>query len=170
MKKIISIVISLVMVVSAFAVSAVPAMAKTVISPSQTTTQKTTVIVQVNGSSTSDVSYERDPEDPNKITFTYNGDGELIGWEFPGMVEGTDYEIISEDGNSITILVSEDYDGDVIANAIVKLDEEKTTKKPGKVDGSSKSPKTGAMAATGLAVAGAGAAILAALKKKNDAE
>ncbi len=170
MKKIISIVISLVMVVSVFAVSAVPAMAKTVISPSETTTQKTNINVQVNGSSSTDVTYERDPEDPNKITFTYNGDGELIGWEFPGMVEGQDYEIISEDGNSITILVNEDYDGDVTANAIVKTDEGKTTEKPSKVDGSAKSPKTGAMTATGLAAAGAGVAILAVLKKKNDAE
>ena len=43
-------------------------------------------------------------------------------------------------------------------------------KKAPRKDKKSRSPKTGATMATGLALAGAGAAVLAAMKKKQDAE
>ena len=98
------------------------------------------------------------------MSFKYNGDGELLGWEFPNMTEGKDYTIISEEGNTITILVSEDYEGVVTANAIVKQASSNSTK-PNK---NSKSPKTGAITATGLGLTGAGAALLLALKKKDE--
>ena len=163
MKKLISVLLSVVMLVSVSAVS-MSAFAATVQSYEETTINNK-ITLEVNGKTATDITYERDPEDPNVITFTYTGDGELLGWEFPGMVEGTDYEILSEDGNSITIQVSPDYTGEIVANAIVKDANGKTTKK----NGSATSPKTG-VGATGLAVAGAGAAILLALKKKDDAE
>ena len=83
------------------------------------------------------------------------------------MTEGVDYEIIREKGDSITILVSAEYDGEVIANAIVK---EATTKETTKKNKKEKSPKTGAASLAGIAAMGAGAAILTALKKKEDAE
>ena len=166
MKKLLAIVLSLVMLlaVGMTSVSAFAANGDTVGSI-EDTTKDNKITVQVNGKSTTEVTYEKDPKNPKKITFTYTGDGKLIGWEFPGMTEGVDYEIIREKGNSITILVSPDYDGEVIANAIVDTDSE-TTRKPGE----DVSPDTGVAAATGIAAMGAGVAILAALKKKEDEE
>jgi hypothetical protein len=136
----------------------------------ETTTSAREVSGQVNGQTSNDITYERDAENPNQITFTYNGEGEITGWEFPGMTEGVDYTVISQDENSITIEVSEDYDGDIIADVIADTegeDAETTTKKAS--TGKSTSPNTGAVSLAGLAAAGAGVAILAAIKK-NDAE
>lgn len=170
MKKVISIILSLVLLISVSAVTTVPAFAAKVVSPESTTKQEgPNIIGEVNGNQSSDVVYEKDPQDPTKITFTYTGDGELTGWEFPGMIEGQDYIIVSQDGNSITIQLINGYDGDVIANAIVKDKKgETTTGQSQKSNGNSKSPKTGAATASAVAVAGAGVAVLAALKKKND--
>ncbi len=162
MKKIISIVLSLVMLVSASALT-INAFAE-VQSPSSIT-PGSKITVEVNGNTSKDVTYKADPDDPAIITFTYTGTGTLEGWEFNGMVEGVDYQVVSEDGNSITFELINDYNGDIDANALVDKDSEGT-----KGNGKGKSPKTGAAAATGLAAAGAGAAILLALKKREDAE
>ena len=163
MKKILSILLSVVMLVS---VSAVTVSAFADVASQETTKSTSKITVEVNGSTSKDVTYKADPDDPAKITFTYKGDGTLEGWEFDGMVEGVDYQIISEDGNSITIELLNGFDGDIDANALVK----DAGKGSGKGSGKGKSPKTGAAAATGLAAAGAGAAILLALRKKEDAE
>ncbi|MGN0528704.1 MAG: hypothetical protein ACI4IE_06180 [Eubacterium sp.] len=165
MKKLISVVLSLIMAMSVCAACVIPAMAAdTVLSPSDTT-KRTTINVEVNGSTSDDVSYEKDPENDSEITFTYDGDGKLIGWEFPGLEEGVDYEIVSQEGNSITIRLLDDIEN-VTANAIVEY--KGTTKATTKKSDKSKSPATGAVTGSGLAVAGAGVAILAALKKKSD--
>lgn len=164
MKKILSVILSLVMLLS---VGAATFSAFAAVGSIESTTKQNKIILEVNGKTSTDVSYERDPENPRKITFTYDGDGELIGWEFPGMEEGVDYEIIKEKGNFITILVYESYTGDVVANAIVK---EATTKETTKKSKKKKSPKTGAASAAGIIAMGAGAAVLTALKKKEDAE
>ena len=156
MKKLVSIILSVLMVV-AVAAASMTAFAVAVESPEK---KPTTVITEVNGKPSKSVTYTQDNDSPRVYTFTYTGKGKLIGWEFPGMVEGQDYKITSQKGNSITIEVSDDYDGDVIANAIV---EEATTP-----SNDNKSPKTGASLA-GVAAMGAGAAILAISKKrKND--
>ncbi|MBR2100493.1 MAG: hypothetical protein IJ927_04115 [Eubacterium sp.] len=162
MKKIISIVLSLVMLVSASALT-INAFAE-VQSPSSVT-PGSKITVEVNGNTSKDVTYKADPDDPAIITFTYTGTGTLEGWEFNGMVEGVDYQVVSKDGNSITIELLNGYNSDIDANALVDKDSEGT-----KGNGKGKSPKTGAAAATGLAAAGAGAAILLALKKREDAE
>lgn len=160
MKKFLSILLSVVIMASVCAVSVVPAMAQTVGSQ-QTTTKKTTISVEVNGSSTTDVTYKKDSNDPSVITFTYKGDGELTGWDFGGLTEGIDYEIVSQNGNKITIKLLTNVN--VVANAKVKG----ASTKPNKGDNGNTSPNTGATIA-GVAVAGAGVAMLAALKKKND--
>lgn len=168
MKKILSLVLSVMMIFAVGVGSTTIALAATTVkSPSHTDITRP-VKVEVNGNSSKDVTYDVDKKNPNKFKFSYDGDGKLIGWEFPGMIEGVDYDIISEDGNTITILVHDSYTGTVTANAIVEKDET-TTKKPNQ-NGNPTSPETGVFAATGLGVAGAGAAILVALKKKNDAE
>ena len=100
----------------------------------------------------------------------------LVIVESPGKVKslekflGKDYKVISVDGNTITIQLINGYEGDVIGNAIVNFQGETTTKRAPRKDNKSNSPKTGATMATGLALAGAGAAVLAAMKKKQDAE
>lgn len=165
MKKFISVVISIIVAVSAMTMATVPALAA--VSP-QSTTHARVVSVEVNGSSTTDVSYSTDSTDPNKVSFTYTGKYDLEGWEFPGLVEGVDYDIVSQDGNTVTIVIYNE-NADVVANAIVSKNEEDTTK-PGKTDDGPTSPDTGAMTAAGIAVAGAGVAILTALKKDKDAE
>lgn len=162
MKKLISVLLSVVMLVS---VSALSINAFAVVQSQQTTKSSSKVTVEVNGNTSKDVTYQTDPNDPATITFTYNGDGTLEGWEFDGMVEGVDYQVISEDGNSITIELLNGFDGDIDANALVDTDSEGT-----KGNGKGKSPKTGAATATGLAAAGAGAAILLAMRKREDAE
>lgn len=59
---------------------------------------------------------------------TYNGDGKLTGWEFPLLEEGKDYEIISQEGNSITIkLINENHELPYI-NALVDFGETTTAK------------------------------------------
>lgn len=172
MKKIISLVLSLVMAISVGAMATIPAMAKDVVSP-HSTTKAVDISTKVNGSTSKDITFNRDKDDENVITFTYNGNGNLTGWEFPGMKEGKDYVVTSEEGNSITIELINGYDGKVVANALVDNGSEttkgnkETTKK---TDKKSTSPKTGAVSAAGIAVAGAGVAMLAALKKKSSDE
>ena len=160
MKKIISVILAIAMLVS---VTAISITAFGVVDSIESTTKKNPITVEVNGNETNDVTYEEDDDDPSQITFTYTGDGELQGWEFPGMVEGQDYEIISEDGNSITIRIINGYDGPIVANAIVK---DTTTGKKG--NEKKKSPRTGAGAATAVVAAGVGLAVLALAKKKNE--
>lgn len=170
MKKALSVIISLMMVVAVCVCSAGVVYAADNVGSIETTVRSLDVKVEVNGAPSKDVTYDAGASNPYKLKFSYNGKGTLIGWEFPGMNEGTDFEILSEEGNSIEILVSASYDDEVIANAIVKFDaEESTTKKPASNSGAT-SPETGVLTATGLGVAGAGAAILLAIKKKDDAE
>lgn len=172
MKKIISLVLSLVMAISVGAMATIPAMAKDVVSP-HSTTKAVDISTKVNGSTSKDITFNRDKNDENVITFTYNGSGNLTGWEFPGMKEGKDYVVTSEEGNSITIELINGYDGKVVANALVDNGSETTKGNEGttkKTDKKSTSPKTGAVSAAGIAVAGAGVAMLAALKKKSSDE
>lgn len=165
MKKIISVLLSVVMLLSV-STAAVSVFAADNVNSIESTTKGNKITVEVNGNESNDVTYEKDPTDPTKITFTYTGDGELEGWEFPGMTEGVDYKIISEEGDSITIQIINGYDGPIVANAIVK---EETTKKK-KSNEKKKSPKTGAATVSVAAAAGVGVAMLAALKRKSDEE
>ncbi|MCH5315415.1 MAG: hypothetical protein J1E81_05830 [Eubacterium sp.] len=185
MKKLIVMVLSLVMVLTTMAVYTVPAMAKdAVISPTATTaTEKKKPSLHVNGSNADgDITFTEDPNNPNRVTFEYTGDGTVKDWEDNladelGFIEGTDYTAVINDDMTYTItFISEDAiaawnNGLVWVNAIVEYDDD-TTSTTGKKDHSNKSPSTGAptsaIAAT-VAVAGAGFAVLAATKKR-DAE
>lgn len=61
-------------------------------------------------------------------TFTYESEGTIKGWEFPLLEEGKDYEIISQEGNSITIkLINENHELPYI-NALVDFGETTTAK------------------------------------------
>ncbi len=171
MKKLLSIILSLVMMVSVGALS-VTAFAETVGSIETTEpVTKNKIIPQVNGNNSNDVTWEWVSENPKQIKFTYTGDGTLESWDFGDLEEGVDYKVIDEGDNTITIeLLDQNYDGDIIANAVVDEEEEETTKAgtTTKQNKSQTSPKTGAAAAAGIAAMGAGVAILTALKKKED--
>ncbi|MBE6817320.1 MAG: hypothetical protein E7520_06445 [Ruminococcaceae bacterium] len=164
MKKIISIVLSLVMLLSVSAAATSVFAADNVQSIESTTKMTNPIHTEVNGNETDEVKVTPDKDDPTKITFTYTGDGDLQGWEFPGITEGQEYIIVSEEGNSITIQIINGYKGPITANAIVK--EDTTSKK--KKNNKKKSPKTGAAAGAAIAAAGAGIAVLAATKKRDE--
>lgn len=181
MKKFISIALSAVMLISAGAISAMPVMAAGVSSPgsSEVTTKPAVdtepVIITVNSEKSSDVTYTKEDY---KYTFSYSGKGEVIDWEFPDMVEGVDYSVLSmsDDNSKIVIELTESgKQKKLVANAVVK--NSTASKEDGEVDendndtankdNSNTSPATGA-AMAGIAMAGTGVALLAISKKKKD--
>lgn len=178
MKKFISIALSAVMLISAGAISAMPVMAA-VSSPgsSEVTTKPAVdtepVIITVNSGKSSDVTYTKEDY---KYTFSYSGKGEVIDWEFPNMVEGVDFSVLSMSDDNTKIVIELTESGkqkQLVANAVVKnstaskedgeVDENDTASK----DNSNTSPATGA-AMAGIAMAGTGVALLAISKKKKD--
>lgn len=165
MKKIITILLSIAMLFSV-GMGTTVAMAKDPIISPETTAKTIIIKVTLNGETSHNTSYDRDKNNPNIITFTYTGSGQLVGWDFPDGEEGVDFEIISQEGNSITIKVLPNYKGERIwANAIDEFSEDETKQSTTvKKDNGTKSPKTGATAGIGLA--GAGLAILLATKKR----
>lgn len=172
MKKLLSVLLATMMAFAAVTVTTISAFAAdTSVASPETTVVTIEKIGYVNGAPSKLVTYSADENDPTCITFTYKGTGRLIGWEFPELTEDKEYEVVSEEGNSITVQLINGYTGRVIANAIVEengttgASEETTAKK----SESSESPATGSAAAAGIALAGAGAAVLIALRKK-DAE
>lgn len=168
MKKFISVLLSVMMMISVGAISVMPVMAATV--SSEEPFAPIVITGQVNGNVSNDVSFEVSPADPMEYTFSYTGNEEFLGWAFEGLVEGADYTVISEEGTTITIQLTAAASGkDVIANALTRSatePEEEEPTKPSKPDDSGKSPSTGAGLA-GIAVAGAGIVLLAASKKKD---
>lgn len=114
--------------------------------------------VQVNGKDTTSKTVSKTVnKNKDTVTYTYKGNKTVTGWKFPGLKKDVDYKIVKTTKNSITIkLINGTKSSNVTANAIVKA----------KKDSGSKSPATGASMA-GIAVAGAGVAMLAALKKKD---
>ena len=158
MKKFISIALSAVMLISAGAISAMPVMAAGVSSPgsSEVTTKPAVdtepVIITVNSEKSSDVTYTKEDY---KYTFSYSGKGEVIDWEFPNMVEGVDYSVLSmsDDNSKIVIELTESgKQKKLVANAVVK--NSTASKEDGEVDendndtankdNSNTSPATGA--------------------------
>lgn len=164
MKKLLSIILSVVMLFAVGAMSLSAFAVDDTVASIETTYPINKINLTVNGKPSKEITYERDQDDNRVITFTYVGSGKLIGWEFPGLTEGKEYEILSQEGNSITIQIINGYDGEVTANAIV----EETTTPSVKPNNNKVSPKTGAAAAAGIAAMGAGAAILAATKKREN--
>lgn len=188
MKKLLSIILSAVMAISMCTVAALPVFAADAVkSPVADTLQDGKATVTVNGENRQGVTYAPTTTNPNEITFRYDGEGTLVGWENNltaiGLSVGTDFTTVQNADGSLTItfISKKSIDtwnaGLVSVNAIVEFDEEpeepaeepeETTKK----NTSSKSPSTGASTAAlagSIAAAGAGIAVLAATKKR-DAE
>ena len=165
MKKFISIILSVMMVLSLGALSVMPVMAATV--SSEEPVNPGVVSGQVNGQNSNDVTFVVSPANPMEFTFTYGGNYEFLGWEFNGLETG-DYTVVSENGKTITIqLTASGATKNFVANAKVNAPAPTPTPTPTPdKDDTSKSPSTG-VAMGGIAVAGAGIAMLAALKKKD---
>lgn len=191
MKKIISLVIAAMMAVSMFAVT-VPAMAANVSSPTAATLEEGKAKTTVNGEARQGVTYSVNAQTKKAVTFTYNGEGTFKNWtdnlSALGLAEGTDYtKVLNADGSQTITFISQKAitswnNGSVVVNAVVEFaddttqatekDTTKTTKatEP-KKNSSSKSPATGASSAVmagAIAAAGAGIAVLAATKKKEN--
>ena len=181
MKKFLSVILAVMMAVSVFAISVIPAMAAdTVVSPTASTVAPQGHSLNVNGApNNGDISYTEDTERPFSYTFTYDGPGDLEGWENNlddfGLVEGVDYTaVMNEDGSyTITFLTekAEKYfqNDQLNVNAVVKFDENTTVTAVTNKNDSSKAPATGmssSVVAGSVAVACAGVAVLAATKKK----
>lgn len=165
MKKLVSAILSVIMVLSICCCACIPAMAADVNVISPGAVDYVEVVVKVNGKESVDVVFERNSEDQNEVTFTYNGTGNVTEWKFEPAVDGTNVTIVKQEGNTITVKVNGVSVDKIVANAIVA--DADSGKQP---TDDSKSPSTGAVATTGLVVAGAGVAVLSLLKKKNDAE
>lgn len=169
MKKLVSVLLSIMMVVAVGAMSIVPAMAATssnitVGSGDQTFTASGAVNGQLT---TSDVTIKVSDSDSYEVRFDYVGKDEFIGWEIIGLEEG-EYTIVKKEGTTLIIKVDPSVAAtkrEFTANAITKksANSGSTT---GNTDKSGTSPSTGASVAS-VAVAGAGVALLTALKKKD---
>lgn len=191
MKKIISLVIAAMMAVSMFAVT-VPAMAANVSSPTAATLQEGKAQTTVNGETRQGVTYSVNAQTKKSVTFTYNGEGTFKSWtdnlSALGLAEGADYtKVLNSDGSQTITFISQKAitswnNGSVVVNAVVEFADdatqatEKNTTKATKAtepkkNSSSKSPATGASSAVmagAIAAAGAGIAVLAATKKKEN--
>ncbi len=173
MKKLISVLLSIMMIVAVGAISVVPAMAA---NSSNITVgsgdQKFTASGAVNGQpTTSDVTIKVSDSDSYEVRFDYVGKEEFLRWEIVGLEEG-EYTIVKKEGTTLIIKVNPsvaEAKREFTANAITKKSANSgSTTKPstGNTDKSGTSPSTGASVA-GVAVAGAGVALLTALKKKD---
>lgn len=169
MKKLVSVLLSIMMVVAVGAMSVVPAMAATSSNITVGSGDQTfTASGAVNGQpTTSDVTIKVSDSDSYEVRFDYAGKDEFIGWEIIGLEEG-EYTIVKKEGTTLIIKVDPSVAAtkrEFTANAITKksANSGSTT---GNTDKSGTSPSTGASVA-GVAVAGAGVALLTALKKKD---
>lgn len=179
MKKLISVLISIVAVFAVSTAFAVPAMAAiNVYSPIGETIVHEANEPTVNKGPSNQVTGAQVSNGSNMITYIYSGDKEFLGWELvdkdgksiPLSENNPAYRIVSNQGKTLTLEILdwsyfEAPDGYTV-NAIVKDASSGT----GNKNDSSKSPSTGAasIALASVAAAGAGAAILSL--KKRDAE
>lgn len=168
MKKLISVLLSIMMIVAVGAMSVIPAMAANSNITVGSGDQKFTASGAVNGQpTTSDVTIKVSDSDSYEVRFDYVGKDEFLRWEIVGLEEG-EYTIVKKEGTTLIIKVNPsvaEAKREFTANAITKksANSGSTT---GNTDKSGTSPSTGASVA-GVAVAGAGVALLTALKKKD---
>lgn len=173
MKRAFSIVLSLIMAICCIGLTTVSAVAAPYVGSVETTTKKFDADVTVNGKPSVDGKYEivdvnQDVEYTVKVEFNYTGSEPLQDWEIPGLTEGTDYVIISSDGNTLVIGIINDDITYVKANAITALGEDNSTTVPATTNNDKKSPSTGISTVAAVAVASmAGAVSLLAAKRKS---
>lgn len=167
MKKIVSIILSIIMLVSCLSASCITASAY--VASVETTKKDFQADVTVNGLPSIEAEYEIS-DNPNysaTVEFTYSGNETLKEWEIEGLKEGVDYVIISQDGNKLVIgIINDDIDY-VVANAITESSEAPTeTPSTTKTNNDIHSPDTGAgLSAVALMSIAGGLVILAKSRK-----
>lgn len=170
MKKIISVLLSVLIIVCGFSFTGISAYAAYVGSI-ETTKKEFNAHVTVNGFDSIHGTYEivEDEDYYARVEFVYDGEDPLEYWEIKDLQEGVDYVILYQDGNKLIIgIINKDVDY-VEANAVTKTTEttsqnETTTK----ANTDNKSPDTGALSGITLASASiaCGAILLCSAKKK----
>lgn len=189
MKKIISVLISVIAAFSVCATFAVPAMAEIhVYSPQGVAITHTINDPLVNGQPSTQISGSQVSAGSDQLVFTYSGSGDLSGWNLVDN-DGNTIEfseiasactIVSQEGNTIVIQVSDwaafESPNGYTVNAVVSETTTSGVTTPGTTtgsttvnkDNSATSPHTGvSVTAAAVCAACAGAAILAISKKKN---
>ena len=177
MKKLLSVVLSVIIAVCACTAFAVPALAFSINSPGGRVEHVVNDPL-VNNRKSNQVNGNSVAPGSNVVTFTYTGDGDFKGWQLVdkngNIIELSEndpsYRIVSNDGKTLTLEILdwdkwESPDGYTVSAVTAG---EGTS---GDKDSGSKSPGTGAVsvAFASMAAAGAGVAILG-LTKKRDAE
>lgn len=168
MKKIVSVFISVLMLISCLSVSGITASAY--VSSIETTKKDFQADVTVNGLPSIEGEYEIS-DNPNysaTVEFTYSGNETLEKWEFEGLKEGVDYIIVSQDGNTIVIgIINDDIDY-IVANAVTVTESTKPSSTT-KANKDKKSPDTGVgFSAVALMAIATGSAILVASRKEKE--
>lgn len=125
MKKIVSLLIAFAVILSAISVS-------TITSFAQEWEDRRNIQGSegyVNGTVGGNISTEYDSATEG-LKITYSGEGTLTGWEFPLLVEGQDYDVLSEDidNNVIIIKLLDGGRGEIpYINALVDFGNETVT-------------------------------------------
>lgn len=172
MKKLISIIISMLMVAFAVGASATAFAAEPPIHSIESSTQQIKVEITVNGNSSIHGNFESvDPEsNDNKVVikFTYDDNGVVQRWEVPGLVENVDYKVLSSTGKELIIQVIKPEITYVLVNAVTENGEveiEGESDDVESIDNNKTSPKTGASISAGIALMAAGASLIAIKRK-----
>lgn len=175
MKKTISIMLSIVMILAVAGFSTISAFAVPVNSI-ETTVKGLKVEITVDNHVSLNGSYtveegESTPEYKHVIIFHYTGDDPLDYWEIRDLVLNVDYVILEEDDGTLKIAILKDDIDFVSVNAVTKRPEESTqntTNTVKDVDHNKTSPKTGVTtgAIYGVALVGMGATALIKKSKK----
>lgn len=166
-KRLASIFVAVIMAVCACFVYCVPCFAADYVGSIETTAKSLVIEVTVNNVESVHGSYEtvHNPRYEVVVDFVYSGDEPLKYWEVPGLVEGVDYVIISDEGEKIKIGILKPEIDYIWANAITG-NNTKTPVKPDKIDTNHKSPDTGVCTTGIVSALGVGAVALAARRKK----
>lgn len=107
MKKITSVFLSLMFIITTISIGSITAFAETTSKYWEPLPGHQDVTPYVNGVKFGGEIGDYYDRETGQITFTYEGDGVVTGWEFPLSQEGKDYEIISQEGNKITFVFTE---------------------------------------------------------------
>ena len=107
MKKIASVFLSLMFIITTISIGSITAFAETTSKYWEPKPGHQDVTPCVNGVEFGGEIGDYYDRETGQITFTYEGEGVVTGWEFPLSQEGKDYEIISQEGNKITFVFTE---------------------------------------------------------------
>lgn len=107
MKKIASVFLSLMFIITTISIGSITAFAEPTSKYWEPKPGHQDVTPCVNGVEFGGEIGDYYDRETGQITFTYEGEGVVTGWEFPLSQEGKDYEIISQEGNKITFVFTE---------------------------------------------------------------